>query len=134
MNRIRLKAVILAILLVVVLDTIGGMVMMVLVGGSAFEDGMNEQQESEAVTAVTTSANALMGSMLLGTLSTMVGGYIAARIARKAPYMNAGVIGLFGIALGVLSAKDYPFWFNLLGFLLVLPAALLGGHLARHRK
>lgn len=82
---------------------------------------------------MTLSTNFLLGSIILGTLSTMVGGYLAARIAKKEPYWNAGAIGVLGIVLGLLLAKDYPLWFNVVGFLLALPAALLGGHLARSR-
>jgi len=133
MNRVSFKGIVLAALLVLVLDTIAGIGMMVFMGGSALKGGMTEQQTNEAIAALTLSTNFLLGSVILGTLATIVGGYVAARIAKKEPYLNAGVIGVLGIVLGVLLAKNYPLWFNVLGFVLVLPAALLGGHLARSR-
>ena len=133
MSRVSFKGIILAALLVLVLDTIAGIVMFVSMGGSFLRRGMTEQQMSDAIAALTLSTNFLLGSVILGTLATIVGGYIAARIAKKEAYLNAGIIGVLGIVLGILLANNYPLWFNVLGFVLVFPAALLGGHLARSR-
>jgi hypothetical protein len=63
-----------------------------------------------------------------------VGGYIAARVARKEIYLNSGIIGILGIVLGVMLAARYPIWFNVSGFLTVVPAALAGGHLAKPKQ
>jgi hypothetical protein len=64
----------------------------------------------------------------------MLGGYLAARIAKAHHYVNAMVIGVMGIIIGILGAiaagGEYPLWSFVIGFLLVLPAALLGGRLA----
>ena len=133
MKKVSFKGIILAALLVLVLDTIAGVVMFVSMGGSFLRSGMTEQQMSDAIAALTLSTNFLLGSVILGTLATIAGGYVAARIAKKEPYLNASIIGVFGIVLGVLLANNYPLWFNVLGFVLVLPAALFGGHLARSR-
>lgn len=133
MNKVSLKGIVIAGLMVVALDTIAGMAMMAIMGGNGFKEGMTGQEANDAMAAVTLSARFLLGSLILGTLSTMVGGYVAARVAKNEPYLNAGIIGVLGILLGVLSAKDYPLWFNVSGFLFVLPAALLGGHFAKAR-
>lgn len=133
MSKISFKGIVLAALVVLVLDTIAGIVMTVFMGGGFLREGMTEQQTTDAIAALTLSTNFLLGSMILGTLATIVGGYVVARIAKREPYLNAGVIGVLGIVLGVILAKNYPLWFNVLGFVLVLPAALLGGHLAKSR-
>lgn len=133
MNKLSFKGIALAMLLVLALDAIAGIAMTAFMGSNAFSEEMTEQQMNDAIAAMTLSTNFLLGSIILGTLSTMVGGYLAARIAKKEPYWNAGAIGVLGIVLGLLLAKDYPLWFNVVGFLLALPAALLGGHLARSR-
>ena len=133
MDRFSLKGIILAILLMLALDTISGITLVGVMGSHAFQEGLTEQQVNEALAAVTLNRNFLLWSLILGTLSTIVAGYVAARIAKREPYLNAGVVGVLGIVMGLLLSKDFPLWFNVLGFLLVLPAALLGGHLARPR-
>ena len=133
MKRISFKGIILALLLTLALDTIAGVTMFVSMGGSFLRRGMNQQQMSDAIATVTLSTDFLLGSILFGTLATIVGGYVAARIAKKEPYLNAGMIGALGFVLGVLTANYNPLWFNVVGLGLVLPAALLGGHLARSR-
>jgi hypothetical protein len=133
MIKISIKGVILAIVVVLILDTIAGMVTMAIFVSHSVKEGMTKQQMNEAVVAVTLSTDFLLVSIIFGTLSTILGGYIAAQVAKNNYYMNAAVIGVLGMVLGALTATDYPPWFSLLGFLLVLPAALLGGHLARPR-
>ena len=133
MDRFSLKGIILAILLMLVLDAISGVAFMGVMGSHAFQEGLTEQQVNEALAAVTLNRNFLLWSLILGTLSTIVAGYVAARIAKREPYLNAGVVGVLGIVIGLIFSGDYPLWFNVTGFLLVLPAALLGGHLARPR-
>ena len=69
---------------------------------------------------------------MLGTLTTIVGGYVCAKVANRLPYMNAAALGVVGLVVGVLLADgDSPLWFNVLGLLVVLPSALLGGHFAK---
>ena len=83
MKKVSFKGIILAALLVLVLDTIAGVVMFVSMGGSFLRSGMTEQQMSDAIAALTLSTNFLLGSVMLGTLATIAGGYVAARIAKK---------------------------------------------------
>ena len=74
----------------------------------------------------------LAANLLLGLLMTAVGGYVAARLA-------GGVLPLFhGLLAGVASlvgglvffgggGAELPGWMLVLGYLLHLPAAVLGG-------
>jgi len=133
MIKISIKGVILATVVAIIMDIIAGIVMMAILGSHSFKVGMTEQQMHEAILAVTFSTDFLLGSVIFGTLSTIVGGYIAAQVAQNNYYMNAAVIGVLGIVLNALTTTDYPIWFNSLNILLALPAALMGGHLARPR-
>ena len=133
MIKISIKGVILGIVVALILDIIAAFVMGAIVGVSLVKEGMTQQQLKEAVVAVILSTGFLLGSGIFGTLSTILGGYIAARVAKNNYYMNAAVIGVLGIVLNALTGTDYPLWFNSLAVLLILPAALLGGHLARPR-
>ena len=71
--------------------------------------------------------------LIFSTASTVLGGYLAARLARAVPYFNALAFGVLGLVLSVLTVPDVPTWFKVLGFGLTLPAALLGGHIAKVR-
>ena len=44
----------------------------------------------------------LFASLLIGTFSTVLGGYIVARIAKNLPLFNACAVGVVGIAAAVL--------------------------------
>ena len=73
-------------------------------------------------------------SLLTGLAFTGVGAYVAARIANRAEYRYALMLGLCSLAFSelmmrVFAGGDYPEWARLVGNLLILPVALLGGHL-----
>ena len=120
MARISIKAVLLGFGAMLVLDTLVGIVLYGTFGGG----GTAEQAVSEAVA----NPAFLLVSAVLGSLTTAAGGYLAARIAKSYPYFNALALGLLGAVFGLLFWPQYPAWFNILGLVLVVPAALLGGH------
>jgi len=131
MGALSVRAVLVSILVVLALDVVAALAMLPLFGRYVFDKGMTLQQLSEATTAATKSFGYLSANVVVGTIITVLGGFLAARLAQKGPYINAGLVGLFGFLLGMAVAKSYPFWFNLAGFVTVIPAALLGGHLGR---
>jgi hypothetical protein len=73
-----------------------------------------------------------------GLVCTALGGYIAARFANHSEYANAFAVGLaslvFGEVMLMIQPQDYPFWLRLLGDALVIPFALVGGHLRALQK
>jgi len=129
MARVSIHAVLLGFGAVLILDTLLGAALFAILGGDAFGEGGSEQQVKEAMQAAISSLAFLLPSMVLGSLTTVVGGYLAARIAKSYPYFNALALGLLGAAFGLLFWPQYPIWFNLLSLVLVVPAALLGAHL-----
>ena len=68
-----------------------------------------------------------------GLTCTALGGYVAARFANHAEYANAFAVGVASLVFGevtlLIQPQDYPVWLRLLGDVLVIPAALVGGHL-----
>jgi ABC-type glycerol-3-phosphate transport system permease component len=73
-----------------------------------------------------------------GLLCTVLGGYVAARFANRGEYATAFAVGLaslvFGEAMMLFSAQTTALWLRLAGDLLVIPAAVLGGHLRTMQK
>ena len=134
MKRISIKGIALGAIATIILDLIVAVVLMIIFGGHVFKSGMPAQQMAEALTAVARGNDFLIASLILGTLTTVVGGYIAARIAKKEIYLNSGIVGLIGMVLGVFLGGQSPMWFNAAGFLTTVPAALVGGYLAKSRQ
>jgi hypothetical protein len=68
-----------------------------------------------------------------GLACTVLGAYMAARFANHAEYATAFAVGVaslvFGEATLLTLPNDVPMWQRLMGDLLVIPAALIGGHL-----
>ncbi|HEY0820562.1 MAG TPA: hypothetical protein VGD46_17375 [Rhizobacter sp.] len=133
MNRFDPKAIIVAMLLSLALDVVGSIA---LVAGFGVEvsEGMTQEEVNAAVQAVTTTGGFLFAALLYGTATTVFGGFVAARLARSHPYFNALAVGVLGVVLGVLLGGEAPFWFEALAFLVSVPAALAGGHLALRRR
>ena len=125
MNKLSIKGIILGALAVFVIDVISGIAMIPI-----FAESMSE----ESLMLLQTETGPLLYSLFLGTISTIIGGYIAARYAKEALYLNAGIIGLFGIVIGLLINSEFPLWFNIIGYTTVVPAALIGGYFATTRK
>ncbi|THF63291.1 hypothetical protein [Pseudothauera rhizosphaerae] len=119
MSGISIKAVLIAAIVVLFADVIAAF-------GLSFALGQP--------LGVPPNTKFFIGSIVLGTLTTILGGYVAARIAKKRLYVNAGVVGGLGILIGLLPAQDNPLWFNIICFLTVVPAAILGGYLAKSSR
>ena len=69
-------------------------------------------------------------ALILGTASTVVGGFLVARIARSIPYFNALAYGGLGMVLSTLTTGELPTWFRAVGIGLTVPASLLGAYFA----
>jgi hypothetical protein len=72
-------------------------------------------------------------SLCTGLGFTGLGAYVAARIANRAEYRFALMLGLCSLASSELmvrlfASSDYPEWTRLVGTVLVLPVAFVGGH------
>jgi hypothetical protein len=68
-------------------------------------------------------------TLILGTASTVVGGYLTARLVRSVPYFNALAFGVLGVLIGILMSTDVPTWLRVIGNLPTIPAALVGAYL-----
>ncbi|NRA07256.1 MAG: TIGR04086 family membrane protein [Myxococcales bacterium] len=82
----------------------------------------------------------LAASLVIGILATSLGGYAAGRMAHGHRRQHGAFVGLVGVLLGLLAygsavaGERPPLWYDLLGFLLMIPAGALGGALAELRS
>lgn len=129
MNSIDIRAIVLATLAVFGIDFVTGLVLF-----SVFSDPVanaSEEQMRAAALALASDPGYLRAVLILGTASTVVGGFLVARLARRIPYFNALAYGVLGMALSTLSTGELPTWFRVVGIGLSVPAALLGAYFGR---
>ena len=107
MNRFDPKAIVIAVLLSLVLDVLGGLVLLA-VFGSELDTSLPPEQLSAALEVIAQGSGFLLAALLFSTATTIAGGYVAARLARAFPYFNAMAVGVVGIVLGVLVQPDVP--------------------------
>lgn len=69
----------------------------------------------------------------IGFVGTLLGSYIAAWMGKARPLLHAFGVGVASILTGLVGVALFPaaqpVWATVLGMLLALPAALLGGYL-----
>jgi hypothetical protein len=78
----------------------------------------------------------LIPGLVFGFGFTILGGYVAGRIAKYAEILHGGIVGGIGIILGVFFYGSLPLWYSIVSFAGVIPAGMAGGCLARqtHQK
>ena len=129
LKYLDIRAIVLATLAVFGIDFITGIVLF-----SMFTDlvtNASEEQVRAAAVALATDPGYLRAALILGTASTVVGGYLVARIARRIPYFNALAYGVLGMVLSTLTTGELPLWFRVVGIGLTVPASLLGAYFGK---
>jgi Zn-dependent protease with chaperone function len=129
MPTISIKAVILASLAVFGVDIISQMTLINAFDGPPLD--APDEQVRAAMLILFQDTRFLTLLLVFGIASTVLGGYLAARLARSVPYFNALAFGVLGLLASVMTSNDLPLWSKIVGFGLTLPAALLGGHIAK---
>jgi hypothetical protein len=121
--------------LTLLLATITKMVMLVIFASNVAIKGMSDQELNEAMLAVSQGGKFLMATMVAGLICTVIGGYVAARVAKKSIYLNAGAVGMVGVSVlfGFVYFGETLSWYDNVDMTLIIPAALWGGHLAKSK-
>ncbi len=111
-------------------------VLLAIVGGASLAAGGASPEAIDAM--VERSAGFQLLGLAGGLVCTAIGGYVAARFANHSEYANAFAVGVASLVFGELmllvQPQDYPLWLRLLGDALVIPAALVGGHVRMLQK
>lgn len=90
-----------------------------------------------AVTAAFERSDVVLGTIVVGTAFTVLGGYVCGRLAGHSEVRHAAFLGIVLVGLGVLlnqlPENARPIWIDGLGYLLTLVAAVVGGYWASRR-
>jgi putative membrane protein (TIGR04086 family) len=101
-------------------------------GGLLLSQGVPEDEIGARLAADT---RVLVWSVALGLVASLVGGLVAARIAKHREPTHGASAGAVGLVLSTLSAVvspvSLPTWYVFAGYGLVVPIAALGGLLGK---
>ncbi|MFA5340032.1 MAG: hypothetical protein WC317_07810 [Candidatus Omnitrophota bacterium] len=73
----------------------------------------------------------LIPSMIIGLGGTLLGGFVAGRIAKDYEVFHGGIVGCISILLGFFFWSSCPLWYNLAGLIVTIPCGMLGGNIAK---
>lgn len=130
MERVNIKGVALGVLADIGGSVLASILLLSWFVGDAIAPDLPPEEAERIMQRLAQDGAFLILNLLLGLAFTGLGGYVAARVAGRERYLNAGLVGVISLALGVLFGGQAPLWFEVAGFLLILPAALYGGYLA----
>ena len=131
MKRIEIKAVISGL----ATDIVGSMIIGVVIGVLVvFIAKNNGGVTPENLKAIQSNVFLKFVGLLGTTFSTALGGYVAAKLSKPNGAINALTVGLLsltlGIALALLAPNLSPNWKVILGIIVTVPAAIIGGIVA----
>jgi hypothetical protein len=131
MYRISIIAVVAAFGTELIADQIIGFILLIAFAQGSVEPNMSQEATTQALKAIAETTSFLAAALVTGTATTVGGGYLAARIARRFPYYNGLAIGIVGLTLQLYLWKLNPLWVNVLAVLTVIPMSIWGAHLAK---
>jgi uncharacterized membrane protein YsdA (DUF1294 family) len=133
-RRFRWKAALIGAATDLVCSAIAGVVLAIVFSVLAATD---ESGAEETLDRLSQSWSFLLFSMVVGGSFTVLGGYVAGRVARHSFLKHALAAGALSLVLGIVlfRSDDGPYSgiVAILGYGLHLPLALLGGWLAWRR-
>jgi hypothetical protein len=125
MKNVSFKGLMIAIAVALAIDIIGGVIAVPL-----YSEGLTE----EAIESLFHQTNVLVYMLIIGTSSSFLGGYICAKYAKLAPYKNATIFGFIGVIISLVMATFDPIWVDVVGCLLIIPAAIIGARLVASKN
>ena len=130
MNDLNWKQIALGIVASIGISLILGLVIGIL---GAVVLALQGVPETQIESRLMTGTFFLIASLLLGLIPSLIGGYIAAGTSptKNEALKNAVANGSIGIVLGIIFQaivpQPLPIWYQVVGDLSIIPAALLGG-------
>jgi hypothetical protein len=114
---------------------IGGVVVTLILGIGLAAQGIAPEDMADRLTD---SAAFQVFSLLFGLAFTVLGGYVAARVANHRELWYGMLLGAASLAFGeayiAFSGAEIEVWQRIASLLLAVPAGIYGAHLYRSRK
>ena len=126
-SDIKIKAVIVG----AVVDNAGTLLLMTTLAAALVSTGLTED---EVMSRMKSTSGLLLG-LIIGLSCTVMGGYFAGWIAKRAEVLNGALVAVVGMVLAqIFRESGMPLWFEIAGVVCMLPAGMAGGYLAHKRR
>jgi hypothetical protein len=117
-----------AVLWGVLVDTVGTVAAAMILFSAMAGAGFSEAE----VTLRMHSLSGLLLMLILGLGFTLLGGYVAGRIAKHDEILHGALVAGVGLVLGLfLREPGLPLWYEIISFAAMLPIGMAGGYLAK---
>ncbi len=134
MNRIDIKAVVIAFVAEFCVDIVVMSMLIGIFGRGQLDPDMAEAEFKAALEAINAQGDFQLAAFVSGMVTVVLGGYLVARIAKGFPYYNGLAIGVVSVVFTLAFAAGNPLWFTILAVLLTIPLSIYGAHLARKHR
>jgi hypothetical protein len=139
MSKISILGVVVGAVVDIVATNIVTIPLVVFIAYKLAKSGLSpEQVQAAIIDAMRTDTTYFTIGMLLGSLCSILGGYISAKIAKKSELLNGGLASFLCIGSGICSwafvNSPYPWWYHVLAILLSGSLATLGGYFCLKRR
>jgi hypothetical protein len=131
--RIDFRAIVIAFAAEFVADFIIGAMVFLFYAGDLITPGMTDAQLLEVRRTVLDNTSCLAWLLLFGAATTVGGGWLAARLAKRIPYYHGLAMGVVGIIDLVVQWDSDSVGLGWFGIITTIPLSLFGAHLARKR-
>ena len=106
--KIRIRAVVIAFVAELALDQIISAILLVVFDHTGFSPDMSDAERQAFVTAVWSDGAFVLSAFVLGTATTVFGGYVCARVAGRAELKGAAVMAVISTVFGLLMTMHVP--------------------------
>ena len=127
-KSIRVKAILLGVLTDIVGSTVAGIVIGIGLGIALAA----QHVPANEIAIRLHGASVLIPSLILGFGFTVLGGYVAGRVAKQSEILHGGIVGAIGILFNLFTIS-FPLWYNIVTIIGIVPFGIIGGLLARKR-
>jgi hypothetical protein len=131
MPRISLHALVAAFSGEILVDMLLHHVVLAILAGDLLVADMSQEAIREVLKTVAATTPYLPIMFTCGSLTTVAGAYLAARLAKRIPYYHGLAMGIIGLGFSLFFWSDEPIWLDYFGLLITVPLSLFGAHLAR---
>lgn len=133
-SLLNVKAILLGFIADFVASTLFGIVSSFLAALTLSAKGFKKTELEARLIELFYSEPYLIFGVAAGLGFTVMGGYVAGRISKSGEYFHSGAVGILNMLLGLFFIDKHSAWYNITALLLAIPAAIMGGRIAKSRN
>lgn len=88
----------------------------------------------EKIGAQLTGPMLFIPSLFIGFGFTLLGGFVAGRVAKRSEVLHGAIVGALGIPWCFLDVGAFPLWFTIVSCVGLAPTGMAGGYLAKPKR